>query len=155
MPEGYPEDGGEGPTLRDDGHASGIRGLGDFRSHEGERNTIDVIDESEAIWSHDDHALGAGQVRQLTLHGSASLSALGETGGENNQTADATACAIDSGSEHCLSGNRKHRAVDPFGQVVDRGQAHATADLIAPGIDEEQIARIVRIFKIAKNPIAK
>ncbi len=90
------------------------------RSHDkSERNRVNVIHHSQAVWALDDHAVLARNARQLALRCFARLPGLGEPGGEDDQAANSFGGTGARGLHHGMAGYGQNRAVDAFGQFIN------------------------------------
>ena len=136
---------GDGPALGDDGDARGSRRSVRRRHRpvlaEGERHTIDVVDETEAVRPVHNDPGRPRQSHEPLLQRAALRARLSEAGGEDDGAADLAAPAGGDGLEHRLLWDVEDDNVEPWRQLVDGGHARMPADLGPGAADQMEVTR--------------
>ena len=103
---------------------------------EGQRHAVQVINAAQAVRAFNDHARRLSNTGHLLLLGQPFGPTFSKAGGKNHHRPGFATGQGTHGIQHGRLRNGQHGHIHPLGQVIDRGQAGATIDLGAFGVDE-------------------
>jgi hypothetical protein len=128
-----------GAALRDDADTAWA-GRDQIGIDEGQRDAIDVVDRAEAVRPLDDNAGLTGDTPDFDLVSHTRLAALGKTGGKDHRRTDLARSKMAHRIEHRHARDAENGAVDALRQRLDAGKRGPSADGLALGIDEMDVA---------------
>ncbi len=150
-PQGDAHHAGKPAALRDHDDAGlDVEWVAQLR-REGQGYAMDEIDDAEAVGAAECNAGLFAQLGDAVLRRFPFAACLAEAGGEDDDRAD---LAPRTGFDGVLDRdprNEQHRRVDAFGQIVDRFNADAAADLATIAADQMDRARIGILLEIAQH----
>ena len=137
--------------LRDDADGPLARRRDRVGFHKSQGNAVDIVDQAQAIRSFDNHPCVICNTSNFTLLGQALLTALGETGRKDNDSA-ALACRKASHRfKHSHARDGQHGHIDALGKRIDRGVATLAHDFIALGVHQIDCTSIAIALKVGQQ----